>query len=168
MRTSSAVKVLSKPITFSQAAEEELKRVASATPEVSLETLRTVYRRGACSTETRVVSRHEAGLLRVAAFVFLAKNGYAANSLYIVDNDLLSAQEPQPLTAALPEEHTFSTDEQAILAITEYLGLGYEAEPAVRAAWIRGVRDGESPYHRAVCMAQYVFESSDADLLPKT
>jgi len=47
------------------------------------------------------------------------------------------------------------------------LGFGYEAEHAVRAAWLRGVRNGDSPFKRASLLASLGYESLDADLLPK-
>lgn len=78
-------------------------------------------------------------------------------------DDLYYAQE---LSVSLRDESEYSSPEEAILALTEYLGLGYEAEPAVRAAWIRGVNSGESPYQRAKSMAEYASESKDSDLLP--
>jgi hypothetical protein len=73
----------------------------------------------------------------------------------------------EELTVYLKEEHEYSSPEEAIFALTEYLGFGYEAEPAIRAAWIRGVNAGESPYQRALNVAEYAFNSNDADLLPK-
>lgn len=72
----------------------------------------------------------------------------------------------QELSISLKDEDEYSSPEEAILALTEYLGLGYEAEPAVRAAWIRGVYAGESPYQRAKDMAEYGYDSKDFDLLP--
>jgi hypothetical protein len=73
----------------------------------------------------------------------------------------------QELSVSLKDEDEYSSPEEAILALTEYLGFGYEAEPAVRAAWLRGVNAGESPYSRARNMAEYAHDSIDADLLPK-
>jgi hypothetical protein len=53
------------------------------------------------------------------------------------------------------------------LTLTEFSGLGYEAEPAIRAAWLRGINDGVSAYQRALSVAEYAHDSKDADLLPK-
>jgi hypothetical protein len=78
-------------------------------------------------------------------------------------DDLYYASE---LSISLKDADEYSSPEEAILALTEYLGLGYEAEPAIRAAWLRGVNDGESPYHRALSVAEYASESKDSDLLP--
>lgn len=72
----------------------------------------------------------------------------------------------QELSVSLKDEDEYSSPEEAILVLTEYLGLGYEAETAVRAAWIRGVNAGESPYQRAKDMAEYAYDSKDFDLLP--
>jgi hypothetical protein len=83
-----------------------------------------------------------------------------------LEQDIDDLYYEQELTVFLGEEDDYSSPEEAILALTEYLGLGYESEPAIRAAWIRGVNSGESPYHRARSMAEYAYESSDSDLLP--
>jgi hypothetical protein len=45
--------------------------------------------------------------------------------------------------------------------------LGYEAIPALRGAWLRGVRDGDIPFERAYALATKLYESKDADLLPR-
>jgi hypothetical protein len=65
----------------------------------------------------------------------------------------------------LPEEE-YSSPEEAILAMAEYSGFGYEAEHAVRASWLRGVRNGDNPFKRASLLASLGYESLDADLLP--
>ncbi len=66
----------------------------------------------------------------------------------------------------LPEEE-YSSPEEAILAMAEYSGFGYEAEHAVRASWLRGVRNGDNPFKRASLLASLGYDSLDADLLPK-
>lgn len=83
-----------------------------------------------------------------------------------VEQDVDDLYYEQELSISLSDEDDYDSPEQAILALTEYLGLGYEAEPAIRAAWIRGVNASESPYHRAKNMAEYAFDSNDSDLLP--
>ena len=166
-KSSSAVRVLSRRVVFSAAIESELAALAADRSDTTLDVLRIVYRRGACSSVPSC--RSEDGMKRVHAFLHLLSHGKPANPVYTADNDLLS-QEVDPeseLTVSLPDENTFASAEQAILAVTEYMGLGYEAEPAVRAAWIRGVKEGDASYHRVFRMAQYTLESSDADLLPK-
>jgi len=50
--------------------------------------------------------------------------------------------------------------------MTEYLGYGYEAEPAIRASWLRAVKNGEDPFLRASLLASLGAGSLDADLLP--
>ncbi len=62
------------------------------------------------------------------------------------------------------EEYDYPED--AILAMAEYSGFGYESEHAIRAAWLRGVRNGEDPFQRAYLLASLGYESLDADLLP--
>jgi len=73
----------------------------------------------------------------------------------------------QELNIDLLTEEDYSSPEEAILAMAEYSGFGYEAEHAVRAAWLRGVRNGDSPFKRASLLASLGYESLDADLLPK-
>jgi hypothetical protein len=73
----------------------------------------------------------------------------------------------QELEAEIGNEEDYESPEQAILALTEYSGFGYEAEHAIRASWLRGVRNGENPFKRASLLASLGKESLDADLLPK-
>jgi hypothetical protein len=76
---------------------------------------------------------------------------------------LASAYAETQLTVDL----NYETPEQAILALTEFSGLGYEAEPAFRASWLRAVKNGEDPFKRASMLATMKHDSLDADLLPK-
>jgi hypothetical protein len=66
----------------------------------------------------------------------------------------------------LPEEE-YDSPEHAILSLAEFSGFGYEAEHAVRASWLRGVRSGDNPFKRASNFATLGYESLDSDLLPK-
>jgi hypothetical protein len=70
------------------------------------------------------------------------------------------------LTVELKDKEEYEYAEDAILAMTEYSCLGYEVEPAIRASWLRGVRNGEDPFLRASLLASLGYESLDADLLP--
>jgi hypothetical protein len=72
----------------------------------------------------------------------------------------------QELNIDLLAEEDYSSPEEAILAMAEYSGFGYEAEHAVRASWLRGVRNGENPFKRASLLASLGYESLDGDLLP--
>jgi hypothetical protein len=72
----------------------------------------------------------------------------------------------QELNIDLLSEEDYSSPEEAILAMAEYSGFGYEAEHAVRAAWLRGVRNGDNPFKRASLLASLGYDSLDADLLP--
>jgi hypothetical protein len=72
----------------------------------------------------------------------------------------------QELGIDLLDEQDYSSPEEAILAMAEYSGFGYEAEHAVRASWLRAVRNGEDPFKRASLLASLGYESLDADLLP--
>jgi len=80
---------------------------------------------------------------------------------------LASANAEAELTIELPEENTFDTVEEAVVALSEYSDFGYDAEFAIRASWLRAVRNGEDPYRRAKLLATLGEDSLDADLLPK-
>jgi hypothetical protein len=72
----------------------------------------------------------------------------------------------QELSIALKDGEEYSSPEEAILSYTEFSGLGYEAEEAIRASWLRAVRNGEDPYKRAAVLATMTYDSMDSDLLP--
>lgn len=76
------------------------------------------------------------------------------------------ASADKELYIEIPETNTFEHPEDAILALTEFAGLGYEAEPAIRASWLRAVQRGDNPYTRAKHLAELTYNSLDADLLP--
>lgn len=80
---------------------------------------------------------------------------------------LASAVAEQDLQIELKNEEDYESTEDAVLALTEYMGLGYEAEFAVRASWLRAVKNGENPFLRARGLATMTYDSLDADLLPK-
>lgn len=73
----------------------------------------------------------------------------------------------QELTVELQDEEDYNSPEHAILSLAEFSGFGYEAEHAVRASWLRAVRNGENPFKRASNFAILGYESLDSDLLPK-
>ena len=73
----------------------------------------------------------------------------------------------QELTVELQNEEDYDSPEHAILSLAEFSGFGYEAEHAVRASWLRAVRNGENPFKRASNFAILGYESLDSDLLPK-
>jgi hypothetical protein len=73
----------------------------------------------------------------------------------------------QELTVELQNEEDYDSPEHAILSLAEFSGFGYEAEHAVRASWLRAVRNGENPYKRASNFVTLGYESLDSDLLPK-
>jgi len=72
----------------------------------------------------------------------------------------------QELEIDLGNEEDYESPEQAILAMAEFSGYGYEAEHAIRASWLRAVRNEENPFKRASLLASLGLESLDADLLP--
>ncbi len=72
----------------------------------------------------------------------------------------------QELSVTIEELENYESSETAVLALAEFSGLGYEIIPALRASWLRAVKDGEEPYSRARNLAEYTYNSKDADLLP--
>ncbi len=185
-----------KGVNFSKKVEDSLsdkvKKHNEKAPDgrkTSLKTLKAVYRRGAgaFSTSHRPdQNRNSWAMARVNAYLHLLKTGSPKNSAYTTDNDLLPASHPKSskkdaaaLTAAafdsyLDEqlamvpllETNFSSPEHAIFSLAESSTLGYDAIPAIRAAWLRGIRDEESAFDRAKDLAVNLYESRDSDLLP--
>jgi hypothetical protein len=161
---------------------------ADETSLANLDMFKAVYRRGAgafAASGRPDQERHEWAMSRVAAFSYLLKAGEPTNSNYTLDNDLLPTIHPKSSMSAdsitasgtysyddelsvfiLPEEE-YETQEHAVFSLAEYSGLGYETIPAIRAAWIRGIKNNENPFERASVLASALYDSPDADLLPK-
>lgn len=182
-----------KKIVFSKKVEDSLKNKvkehnekASADRRATLSMLKAVYRRGAgaySSSHRPGVSRDQWAMARVNAYLRLLKSGRPSNSNYVQDNDLLPKSHPKTtrasasitasayadleLTISLKNEDEYETPEHALLAFAEYSGLGYESIPAFRAAWMRAVEEREDPFNRAKTLAVSLYDSKDADLLPK-
>lgn len=181
-------------ITFSKAVENSLKEkveshnksVSADSKKVTLSMLKAVYRRGAgaFSTSHRPdQNRNSWAMGRVNAYLRLVKSGKPDNAKYTTDNDLLpdghpkSTNSSKSLTASvfadrelyieLQDENLYEGPEEALVAMAEYSGLGYESIPVFRAAWRRGVLNNESPFDRAARLAIDLYDSEDADLLPK-
>jgi starvation-inducible DNA-binding protein len=181
-------------ITFSKAVEKSLKEkvethnksISADSKKVTLSMLKAVYRRGAgaFSTSHRPdQNRNSWAMGRVNAYLRLVKSGKPDNAKYTTDNDLLpdghpkSTNSSKSLTASvfadrelyieLADESVYETPEDALVAMAEYSGLGYETIPVFRAAWRRGVTNNESPFDRAARLAIDLYDSEDADLLPK-
>lgn len=74
----------------------------------------------------------------------------------------------QELSVTLKDVEEYESIEDAITSLAEFSGLGYEVIPALRATWLRAVKDEEEPYSRARDMAEYTYDSRDADLLPRS
>lgn len=72
----------------------------------------------------------------------------------------------QDLTLSELKKEEFSTTRDAVLALTEMSGLGYEAEFAIKASWMRALNAQEDPFTRAKELAIFKYDSKDADLLP--
>jgi hypothetical protein len=73
----------------------------------------------------------------------------------------------QELSTTIKDLEEYESTEDAIIALAEFSGLGYEVIPALRATWLRAVKDSEDPYSRVKNMAEYTYDSKDADLLPQ-
>jgi len=160
--------------------------------KTSLRTLKAVYRRGAgaFSTSHRPdQNRNSWAMARVNAYLHLLRTGRPKNSKYTTDNDLLPASHPKSskrnassLAAAgymidsaikeastvriLPREE-YVSDEHAIFSLAEYSDLSYEIIPSIRASWNRALEMGMDPFERASELAMNLYDSPDADLLPK-
>jgi starvation-inducible DNA-binding protein len=179
----------SKKIVFSDKVENSLRNKVEAHNEkakpgrkATLPMLKAVYRRGAgafSSSHRPGMTRDGWAMARVNAFLKLLKSGRPANPNYKQDNDLLPKAHPKSsrgeaavlqhelLQVALKSADEYGSPEHAIFSMAEYSGLGYEVIPALRGAWLRGVRDGDVPFSRAYELATKLYSSKDADLLPK-
>jgi starvation-inducible DNA-binding protein len=179
----------SKKIVFSARTEgslrkkvEEHNKNAKAGRKATLPMLKAVYRRGSgafSSSHRPGMTRDGWAMARVNAFLKLLRSGSPSNPNYKQDNDLLPKAHPKSskgeasliqhelLEIALKSADEYGSPEHAIYSMAEYSGLGYEAIPALRGAWLRGVRDGDVPFERAYTLATKLYESKDADLLPK-
>jgi starvation-inducible DNA-binding protein len=179
----------SKKIVFSSRTEgslrkkvEEHNKNAKPGRKATLPMLKAVYRRGSgafSSSHRPGMTRDGWAMARVNAFLKLLKSGSPSNPNYKQDNDLLPKAHPKSskgeasliqhelLEIALKSADEYGSPEHAIYSMAEYSGLGYEAIPALRGAWLRGVRDGDVPFERAYTLATKLYESKDADLLPK-
>ena len=182
----------SKKVVFSKATEnalsDKVQRHNAKAPEgrkATLGMLKAVYRRGAgaFSTSHRPgVNRNAWAMGRVDAFLKLLKSGKPSNSAYKSDNDLLPASHPkssrgvkasaldsdyeEELLITLGTKEDYQYPEEAIVAMAEYSGYGYEAEAAIRASWLRAVRNGDDPFMRAGMLASFGHDSLDGNLLP--
>jgi hypothetical protein len=81
----------------------------------------------------------------------------------LADSDYVGSQ----LIVELEPNIVVEDPELALLNLAEFSGLGYEALPALRAAWLRGVEENDDGYTRAKDLAVQLLNSCDADLLPK-
>lgn len=182
-----------KKIVFSQKTETALKNKvkehnakAGDGRQATLPMLKAVYRRGAgafSSSHRPGKTRDQWAMARVNAFLRLLRTGSPANSNYNQDNDLLpkshprSSREASTITASaaateelmitILSEDEYQSPEHAIVAMAEYSGLGYEVIPALKATWLRAVNDREDPFERTLTLATTLYNSPDADLLPR-
>lgn len=179
-------------IKFSKAVENSLKEKVLAHNKdlkdkgkrASLGAVKAAYRRGAgafSSSHRPDQNRNSWAMARVNAYLYLLKNGSPKNKNYVQDNDLLPASHPRSskgvtatgfapeldLVVELRDEMEYDNPEHALLAFAEYSGMGYEIIPALRAAWLRAAQNDEPPFDRAKELAIDLYNSRDADLLPR-
>lgn len=181
-----------KKINFSSRTEKALmnkvkehNKNTKAGRTATLAMLKAVYRRGAgafSSSHRPGKTRDQWAMARVNAYLRLLRTGRPANPNYKQDNDLLPKNHPKSsnsaiaitasliaadeLSITLHDETEYASSEDAIIAFAEFSGLGYEAVPAFKAAWLRGVRDDENPFNRARELSIMLYDSRDSDLLP--
>jgi hypothetical protein len=115
-------------------------------------------------------------MTRVNAFTVLNQDAALVSSGYTSDYDLLpwghslssrkNSNYALELTVTPLPEDEYATQEEAIFSLAEFSGLGYETIPAIRAAWMRGIKNNENPFERAAVLASALYDSPDADLLP--
>ena len=79
---------------------------------------------------------------------------------------LATAYAEAQLLTELKEESEYDSPEEIIFSMTEFSGLGYEAEQAFRASWLRAIRNNDNPFKRVSLLASMTYDSLDADLLP--
>jgi hypothetical protein len=147
---------------YTPAAENEVK-------DIGVKCSNCVFYKGGDSCAVIALPVEPEGKCRFAILPEGAVKGY---SIPLRDPDdlqllLASADAEAELYVELPEENTFESADEAIVAFTEFAGLGYEAEPSFKASWLRAVRNGENPYTRAKMLATLGDKSLDADLLPR-
>ena len=79
---------------------------------------------------------------------------------------LATAYAEAQLITEIKEESEYDSPEEAIFSMTEFSGLGYDAEQAFRASWLRAIRNNDNPFKRVSLLASMTYDSLDADLLP--
>lgn len=167
---------------------QEHNKKASAGRKATMGQLKAVYRRGAgaFSTSHRPgKTRDQWAMARVNAYLKLLRSGKPSNKNYVQDNDLLPATHPRSskkdasiiadgrrpvyheLFVELLDESEYESPEDAIVAMAEYSGFGYEFIPSVRAAWKRALANDENPFDRARDLVTLLGYSRDRDLLPR-
>jgi starvation-inducible DNA-binding protein len=180
-----------KRIVFSDKVETALRNKVEAHNEkapggrqATMGQLKAVYRRGAgafSSSHRPGMTRDQWAMARVNAYLRLLKSGRPENPKYTQDNDLLPSKHPKAtlasetviasavaraeLTITLKNEKEYNSSEDAIVALAEYSGLGYDIIPSLRAAW-RRADVNENGFERAKELAINLYDSKDCDLLP--
>jgi starvation-inducible DNA-binding protein len=181
---------MTRPVRFSERTELALlhrvdahNKTARPGKRTTLATIKAVYRRGATSFSTMSsshMSRDQWAMARVDAHLQTLRTGKATSSARSLDRDLLpsghpladassvtaSANAKSSLSVTLKSPDEYNNVEEAVIALAEFSGQGYEIIPALRATWKRAVNDGEKAYDRAYELATRLYDSRDSDLLP--
>lgn len=79
---------------------------------------------------------------------------------------LASAAAISELSTSLKDPSEYNSIEETIVALTEASGMGYDAEFAIKASWLRAVKEGQNPFERAKQLALDPKNSPDFELLP--
>jgi len=127
-----------------------------------------VFYRG--GTECQIISLdvEPEGKCRFAVLPEGAVKGYDIPQRDKDSLDLLlaSAHATSELDVSLKDASEYNSVEETIIALTEASGMGYDAEFAIKAAWLRAVRQGQNPFERAKALALSPESSIDVALLP--
>lgn len=159
-------------------------RTSSPQKQVAFDHVKAVYRRGAMAHMQSGDSPREsfdlAGMRRVSEYLSAVKSGPSSKMSSAADKDLLpssrggnssvtasAARARAELAVTLVPSEEYSSPDEAVFALAEFSGRGYDMIPRLRAAWKRGVDASESGYERAKDLAIRLYDSKDADLLPK-
>jgi len=109
----------------------------------------------------------DSSFLVASAEVALAYGVFDESNQASLDLCLASTYALGELRPSLLSGVEYNSVEEAIVSLVEASGMGYDVEFAIKAAWLRAVRDGDDPYERAKQLALSPRTSSDIELLPK-
>jgi len=180
-------------ILFSKDVDDALKtkisthnEKATSSRKATFSAVRAVFRRGVhehMSALSNTQDLNAAGMARVDVYLRLLSSASNTTAGDAKDSDLLPEGHPKatraknPVTASmiadselyvtLKNESEYTSTQDALIAMAEYSGLSYAAIPALKAAWTRAVKNNENPFKRAKNLSTLLYDSQDADLLPR-